>query len=74
MMRPASQDPVADAKAKRKPPVDAAPTTLAQVPGSDGPGDVSDEFSDVLALDGLEFEEAIARMSPAQREKFLRGR
>ena len=72
--KPAPKDPVADAKAKRKPPVDAAPTTLAQVPGSDGPGDVSDEFSDVLALDGLEFEEAIARMSPAQREKFLRGR
>ncbi len=74
LSRAASQDPVADAKAKRKPPVDAAPTTLAQVPGSDGPGDVSDEFSDVLALDGLEFEEAIARMSPAQREKFMRGR
>ena len=72
--KPAPKDPVADAKAKRKPPVDAAPTTLAQVPGSDGPGDVSDEFSDVLALDGLEFEEAIARMSPAQREKFMRGR
>ena len=74
LSRAASQDPVADAKAKRKPPVDAAPTTLAQVPGADGPGDGSDEFSDVLALDGLEFEEAIARMSPAQREKFLRGR
>lgn len=70
--RPA--DPVADAKAKRKPPVDAAPPSLAQVPGSDGPGDVSDEFADVMALDGLEFEAAIARMSPAQREKFLRGR
>lgn len=70
--RPA--DPVADAKAKRKPPVDAAPPSLAQVPGSDGPGDVSDEFADVMALEGLEFEAAIARMSPAQREKFLRGR
>lgn len=74
LAKPAPKDPLADAKAKRKPPVDAAPTTLAQVPGSDGPGDVSNEFSDVLALDGLEFEEAIARMSPAQREKFLRGR
>jgi hypothetical protein len=72
--KPAPKDPVADAKAKRKPPVDAAPTTLAQVPGSDGPGDVSDEFADVMALEGLEFEAAIARMSPAQREKFLQGR
>ena len=74
LSRAASQDPLADAKAKRKPPVDAAPTTLAQVPGADGPGDVSDEFADVMALDGLEFEQAIARMSPVQREKFLRGR
>lgn len=72
--KPAPKDPVADAKAKRKPPVDAAPTTLAQVPGSDGPGDVSSEFADIEALDGWELEEAIAKMSPAQREKFLRGR
>lgn len=70
----APKDPVADAKAKRKPPVDAVPTTLAQVPGSDGPGDVSGEFADIEALDGWELEDAIARMSPAQREKFLRGR
>lgn len=70
----APKDPLADAKAKRKPPVDAAPTTLAQVPGSDGPGDVSSEFADIEALDGWELEEAIAKMSPAQREKFLRGR
>lgn len=72
--KPAPKDPVADAKAKRKPPVDAAPTTLAQVPGSDGPGDVSSEFADIEALDGWELEDAIAKMSPTQREKFLRGR
>lgn len=71
---PKRSDPVSEAKAARKPPVDAAPKTLAQVPGSDGPGDVGDEFADVLALDGTDFEDAIARMSPAQREKFLRGR
>lgn len=74
LAKPASQDPVADAKAKRKPPVDAAPTTLAQVPGSDGPGDVSSEFADIEALDGWELEDAIAKMSPTQRERFLRGR
>jgi hypothetical protein len=72
--KPAPKDPLADAKAKRKPPVDAAPTTLAQVPGSDGPGDVSSEFADIEALDGWELEEAIAKMSPSQRERFLRGR
>ena len=47
--------------------------TLAQVPGSDGPGDVAGEFADVLALDGMEYEAAIARMTPAQRERFLRA-
>ena len=70
----AKQNTVQDALAKRKPPVDAAPKTLAQVPGSDGPGDVGSEFADIEALEGMEYEDAIARMSPAQREKFLRGR
>jgi hypothetical protein len=67
------RETVDEAKAKRKPPVDAAPKTLAQVPGSDGPGDVDDQFSDITALDGWELEQAIARMTPAQREKFARG-
>ena len=68
------RETIQEAIAKRKPPVDAAPKTLAQVPGSDGPGDVGSEFADIEALDGMEYEDAIARMSPAQREKFLRGR
>lgn len=67
------RETIADASNKRKPPLDAAPKTLAQVPGSDGPGDVGDEFADVTALDGWELEQAIAKMSPTQREKFLRG-
>lgn len=70
---PTPTDPVADARARRKAPIDAAPKTLAQVPGSDGPGDVADEFVDIMALEGQAYEDAIARMSPAQREKFLRG-
>jgi hypothetical protein len=72
--QPKPGDALADAKSKRKPPVDALPASLAQVPGSDGPGDVAGEFADIEALDGMEYEDAIARMSPAQREKFLRGR
>ena len=69
----APADPIADAKAKRKPPVGAVPMTLAQVPGSDGPGDVGSEFADIEALDGWELEQAIARMNPAQRAKYLKG-
>lgn len=61
------------ASTSRTPPVDAVPTTLANVPGGDGPGDVEGEFADVLALDGMAYEAAIARMTPTQRERFLRA-
>lgn len=70
-------DPAAAAKAAndaRKPPVAAAPATLAQVPGGDGPGDVAGEFADIDALEGDALESAIAKMTPAQREKWARGR
>lgn len=59
--------------ASRKPDLSSVPTTLAQVPGGDGPGDVSGEFADVLSLEGEEYEAAIARMTPAQRDRFLRA-
>jgi hypothetical protein len=59
--------------AKRKPPVQDLPRTLADVPGSDGPGDVAGEFADIDRLDGFELEAALAKMSPAQREKYERG-
>lgn len=64
---------VANAKASRKPALSDVPQNLASVPGSDGPGDVASEFADIEALEGQELEDAIARMSPAQREKFLKG-
>jgi hypothetical protein len=66
-------DRKAEAAAARKPRLDEVPATLAQVPGGDGPGDIGGEFADVLSLDGLEYEAAIARMTPAQRERFARA-
>jgi hypothetical protein len=58
--------------ASRKPPIDAAPKTLAQVPGGDGPGDVDgNEFADVDRLTGDAQEEAIRRMTPSQRERYM---
>lgn len=60
-----------DAMAKRKPPVGSAPKNLSQVPGGDGPGDVAGEFADVDALEGQALEDAIARMTPAQRSRYL---
>lgn len=63
-----------DAKpASRKAAVDKLPATLAQVPGGDGPGDVTDEFSELDKMDGLEYETALAKMTPAQRERYLRA-
>ena len=46
------------------------PKNLASVPGGEGPGDVGDEFADVDSLEGVALEQAIARMTPAQREKY----
>lgn len=59
--------------APRNPNLKAIPKTLANVPGSDGPGDVSDEFWAIDSLDGMDLETAIARMTPAQREKYARA-
>lgn len=57
--------------APRKAPVDKLPATLANVPGGDGPGDVGDEFADIDQLDGVEYEMALAKMTPAQRERYM---
>lgn len=57
-------------KPTRKPPLDALPHTLANVPGGDGPGDLVGEFTDLDGLEGIDLEQAIARMTPAQREKY----
>lgn len=68
-----SPTPPKERPAPRKPDLKAVPKTLAHVPGSDGPGDIADEFGHLDALDGLDLESAIARMTPAQREKFARA-
>ena len=57
----------------RKSPTEKLPATLANIPGSDGPGDLSGEFSDVDKLEGFELEEAIAKMTPAQRDRFSKS-
>jgi hypothetical protein len=67
----AKADGKPDAKQVRKPPVDKIPKTVAHVPGGDGPGDVGDEFAELDSLDGDEYERALAKLSPAQRERYL---
>jgi len=70
---PAAAPAAAPAPASRRPPIDAAPKTLAQVPGGEGAGDMAGEFADIDRLDGDALEAAIERMSPAQRERYQRG-
>lgn len=60
--------------AARKAPTAVVPPSLAHVPGADGPGDVQGEFADLDGLEGLDLEDAIARLSPAQRDKYMAGR
>lgn len=71
--RPTPAQAKAAAVAARKPALSDVPTNLAGIPGSDGPGDVGDEFADIMSLEGQDYEDAIARMTPAQRQKFLQG-
>lgn len=59
-------------KPNRKSPLDKAPQTLANVAGSDGPDDLQQEFQEVARLDGDDFENAIASLTPAQRERLSR--
>ena len=74
--KPAAAAAATDAKpatktVSRKPDLSKLPATLAHVPGGDGPGDIGGgEFAALDGLDGFELEQAIARMSPAQRDKF----
>ncbi|WP_199227487.1 hypothetical protein [Limnohabitans sp. T6-5] len=69
----ATQTTVADATAKRTQNTATAPATLAHVPGGDGPGDIGGEFASIENLSGEAYEAAIAAMTPAQRERFLKS-
>ena len=70
---PAKDETKPTAPASRKPPVADLPKTLAHVPGGEGPGDVAGEFASLDSLEGIELESAIAAMTPAQRERYMRG-
>jgi hypothetical protein len=68
---PNPKDALDQAKRLRIPNTSTMPTSLAQVPGGEGPGDVSGEFASMDSLEGYELENAIARLTPAQRERYL---
>lgn len=65
---------VENKKQSRKPPVNDLPKSLANIPAGEGPGDIGhNEFDALDKLDGLELEIAIAKMTPDQRERYLRA-
>lgn len=61
------------ANAARKPDLSANPKTLADVPGGTGDGDVGSEFASIDRLEGEAFEDAVAKLTPAQRERYLKA-
>lgn len=58
--------------ANRTPPLEGLPKTLVDVPGADGPGDVSDEFAALDSLEGLAFEDALANLKRSNPAAFAR--
>jgi len=64
----------AAAAAARKTDPKKLPQTLAKVPAADSAGDGDDpEFGHLEGLDGLDLEDAVARMTPAQQDKWARS-
>lgn len=57
---------------RREPNLSQLPKTLSDVPGGDGPGDVSDEFTALDSLDGLAFEDALANLKRTNPAAFAR--
>lgn len=66
--------PAADGKAPRniKPtPPSAIPPAINKLPVAASANVGADEFADMAGLEGVDYERAIARLSPEQRERFM---
>lgn len=67
--------PAAEAKPAERPRRQPkAPEHISQIQGGGDGSDVTGEFANLDGLDGFEFEDALAKMSPAQRERYASGR
>jgi hypothetical protein len=60
----------ADALAKRRADPAGLEATLAHVPGGQGAGDVGGEFDDLLALEGVAFEDALNDLAKRNPQRF----
>ena len=65
----AGKKPAAD----RKPDLTLVPKTLANLPAADIQDTGGDEFSALDKLEGVELEQALAKLTPDQESRYLRG-
>lgn len=74
---PKAQTPAADARAQanreRKPPTDALPKTVGDLPGGGGEDGGGGEFARLDKLTGDAFERAYSKLSPDQQRRYLEG-
>lgn len=84
VMAPTSKDPVNDpvvkddpakkeVKQQRKPDLKSVPRTLAGSPAADQDTPGKGEFDDLDSLTGIDYENALARLTPEQQAKYLRA-
>lgn len=68
-------DPVSQPQkpASRRPGAESIPQTLAHVPGATDQAEGESQFAALDKLEGLALETALAKMSPDQRDAYLRG-
>lgn len=65
--------PKGDKPKDRKPDLSQVPTTLAQLPAAAAAETGTDEFAHLDNLSGIELENALARLTPDQEARYLRG-
>lgn len=70
-----TKDPKKEMEAKRKPDLTDVPRTLAGTPAAAGNEAADDEFAAIekLAPDSMAFERALAKLTPEQQERYLKG-
>ncbi len=69
---PAVEKPAKPA-VNRKPDLSGVPKTLANLPAADIQATGSDEFAALDKLQGVELEQALAKLTPAQEDRYLRA-
>lgn len=70
---PAATDAVRKTEAGRRPDLKAVPKTLSNLPPAGDAETGSSEFANLDGLEGLDFENALAKLSPDQQARYLKS-